>query len=248
MVDVHWLVGRSCLGWVVLASACQRLENVAPEHHGGGGYATTTGTSSDDGGQPVDPSSVNVDSSSTGDRLPPAIHPCAEFECEEPRHCVLDVTRCECWDDDQFCEPYAFGPYCGLAGSCEDMTGEELAACQLASSCGRAGGALVGEGLVCNDASAACTGACDVDPSACDADADGVPTFPCGADLECRRDQYCTSDGYGSGYECSDVPPACVGLPLKQQQACVGAPYCPADHWLESNGHELVCHDESETE
>jgi hypothetical protein len=239
----------------LLVIGCQRLDYEKPA--GGGATAVSESTFGESESESESDPALDATSDPTAsgdptttDPIPPESQPCGEFDCIEPNYCILGINRCECWGDDAFCEHYMFGPFCGAASSCEYLTGDERAACQLSSTCGDAGGAFVGEGLLCNNTASACKGTCDTDPSACDADGDGVPTFPCGPELACTRDQYC-ADGVGTdGPSCIDVPKSCIGLPLLQQQICVGDTFCPAPNWLDyhGHGHELTCHDDSETE
>jgi hypothetical protein len=233
------------MGAFALGIGCQRL-GAADDP-----YASATAPVSDDGesdaGGSDDGESDEPGGPTGGTTGPDESGPCGV--CDGPTVCTLTVWSCECWGDDGFCEAREIVEACRYAEVCESPADDAYATCVIDRVCGDAGGSFEDGALRCNDSSASCVGACDLDPSACDADGDGNATFACG-DLQCLRDQYCYEDARGiPSYRCVDVPAECEGMNFYAERSCVHGDDCLSPYQRGAGGpHHLVCENAGDTE
>lgn len=175
---------------------------------------------------------------------------------EGPPVCVSKGV-CECYGlEGQFCDVVVRVASCEFDDECNELPDDERAACLVGSFCDD-GGVLFGDTVMCNDVPAECAGTCDLDPTACDEDGDGVLTFTCGGNDECPFGDYCVylstiwtcndecgdCRDSGGGYACVQPPEDCESDTVVGERECVRREWCEVPS-AESHGHNVRCDDD----
>lgn len=216
-----------------LMVACQRLEVV----------------SDDDGTPPADWD----DDGDDGDQA-------TTDEPEEVTYVCLLEAACECYgrDEAQYCEIGKHSRDCGVPAGCTGPEDAAWAQCLVERHC-EAGGHVEDRTVVCDGEPDDCAGACDLDPTLCDPDGDGVSTFACGPDgLECAFGRYCVHTSHllgcgndcedcnpsGGEWRCADVPADCTDYDAETQLVCIEREQCEIPGSF--NGREIYCGNEDE--
>jgi hypothetical protein len=158
--------------------------------------------------------------------------------------CVREAS-CECYgaSENQFCD-MVVRDRCGGDPSCGTLGRVAWESCIVDDRCEN-GGHIEGDVVVC-DGVPSCAGPCDLDPSRCDRDHDGVAIFPCGPNgLACALGQWCVEvDACSSQWQCTDPPADCRDDDVAAQSECVHDQLCPASVGIYV-GHVIYCYDDA---
>jgi hypothetical protein len=164
-------------------------------------------------------------------------------ELSRPDTVCVRAAACECYGatENQFCD-VVMRERCGGDASCGRLGRVAWEECIVPDRCEN-GGHIEGDVVVC-DGAVSCAGPCDLDPSRCDLDHDGVAIFPCGPNgLACALGQWCVEidacESQGE-WRCVDVPPSCRDDDIAAQGECVHDEVCPGSEGIYA-GHVVYC-------